>query len=144
MNPCTQFSVFIIDGYFRFDTLPWETLTGTLMYNKHPETHGILLHPQEALQMPIKINLMPIGRNWMPIKCTPGMPIRNTMMPIGNTLAHTESPDSLGGGEQLVDPGMQSYNSHTPFYSLEINSQTQMDMNRKDLFQPTSTTRMTY
>lgn len=60
------------------------------------------------------------------------MPIRNTMMPIGNTLAHTESPDSRGG-EQLVDPGMQS-DSHTLFYSLEINSQTQMDMNRKDLF----------
>lgn len=143
MNPCMQFSVFIIDGYFRFDTLPWETLTGTLMYNKHPKTHGILLHPQEALQMPIKSNLMPIGRNWMPIKCTPGMPIRNTMMPIENTLAHTESPYSLGGGEQLVDPGMQS-DSHTLFYSLEINSQTQMDMNRKDLFQPTSTTCMTY
>lgn len=61
------------------------------------------------------------------------MPIRNTMMPIENTLAHTESPYSLGGGEQLVDPGMQS-DSHTLFYSLEINSQTQMDMNRKDLF----------
>lgn len=85
-----------IGGYFRFDTLPWEALTGTLMY-KHSETHGILLHPQEALQTPIKSNLMPIGRNWMPIKCTPGMPIRNTMMPIGNTLAHTESLDSLRG-----------------------------------------------
>lgn len=42
-------------------------------------------------------------------------------------------PGFPGGGEQLVDPGMQS-DSHTLFYSLEINSQTQMDMNRKDLF----------
>lgn len=63
--------------------------------------------------MPIKSNLMPIGRNWMPIKCTPGMPIRNTMMPIGNTLAHTESPDSLGGGNSWWTLGCNPIPTHS-------------------------------